>query len=68
MIMKFNYSSACVFGDGLSSFRDGVSGQFSGEEELDRCLHLAGAEGTTFAESDELRGFEGDSVEGVIDE
>ena len=29
-----------VFGDGLGSFRDGVSGKFSGENELDSRLNL----------------------------
>ena len=31
-----------VFSDGFSSFRNGMSGQFSGEDELDSGLDLPG--------------------------
>lgn len=31
-----------VFSDGFGSFRDGVSGEFSGEDELDSRLDLSG--------------------------
>ena len=57
-----------VFGDGLGSFRDGVSGQLSGEDELDGRLDLAGGKSSSLVESDELGSFGGDSVEGVVDE
>jgi hypothetical protein len=57
-----------VFGDGFGSFRDGVSGQLSGEDELDSGLNLAGREGSSLVESDELGSLGGDSVEGVVDE
>jgi len=57
-----------VLGDSLGSFRDGVSGQLSGEDELDSGLDLAGREGSSLVESDELGSFSGDSVEGVMDE
>jgi len=45
-----------------------VSGQLSGEDELDSGLDLAGREGSSLVESDELGSFSGDSVEGVMDE
>ncbi len=57
-----------VLGDGLGSFRDGVSGKFSGEDELDGRLDLSGWKGSSLVESDELWTFSGDSVEGVVDE
>ena len=57
-----------VLGDGLGSFGNGVSGQLSGEDELDGGLDLAGGEGSSLVESDELGSLGGDSVEGVVDE
>ena len=57
-----------VFGDGLGSFRDGVSGKFSGEDELDGRLDFSGGQGSPLVEPDELGAFSGDSVEGVVDE
>ena len=57
-----------VFGDGFGSFRDGVSGKFSGEDELDGRLDLSGWESSSLVESDELGSFSGDSVESVVDE
>ena len=43
-----------VFGDGFSSFRDSVSGEFSGEDELDSRLNFSGRESSSFVESDEF--------------
>ena len=57
-----------VFGDSLGSFRDSVSGEFSGEDELDSRLNFSGGESSSLVESDELGSFGGDSVEGVVDE
>jgi len=57
-----------VFGDGLGSFRNGVSGKFSGEDKLDRRLNLSGRKSSSLVESDELGSFGGNSVEGVVDE
>ena len=57
-----------VFGDSLGSFRDGVSGKFSGEDELDGRLDFSGGQGSPLVEPDELGAFSGDSVEGVVDE
>ena len=57
-----------VFGDSLGSFRNGVPGKFSGEDELDGRLDLSGGESSPLVEADELGSFGGDSVEGVVDE
>ena len=66
---EFNRQSLLdVLGDGLGSFRDGVSGKFSGEDELDGRLDFAGRKSSSLVESDELGSFGGDSVEGVVDE
>ena len=43
-----------VLGDGLGSFRDGVSGEFSGEDELDGALDFSGRQGSPLVETDEL--------------
>ena len=45
-----------------------MSGQLSGEDELDGRLDLAGRKSSSLVESDELGSFSGDSVEGVVDE
>jgi hypothetical protein len=45
-----------------------VLGQFSGEEELDGRLDFSGREGVLLVVSDQLGGFEGDSLEDVVDE
>ena len=57
-----------VFGDGLGSFRNSMSGKFSGEDELDSGLNLSGRKSSSLVESDELGSFGGNSVEGVVDE
>jgi hypothetical protein len=57
-----------VFGDGLGSLRNGVSGELSGEDELDSGLDFAGGESSPLVEADELGSLSGDSVEGVVDE
>ena len=57
-----------VLGDGLGSFGNGVSGKFSGEDELDGRLDLSGRKSSSLVESDELGSFGGNSVEGIVDE
>ena len=57
-----------VFSDGLGSFRDSVSGKFSGEDELDSRLDFPRGESSSLVESDEFGSFGGDSVEGIMDE
>ena len=57
-----------VLGDGLGSLRNGVSGQLSGEDELDGGLNLPRAESSPLVEADELGALGGDAVEGVVDE
>ena len=57
-----------VFGDGFGSFRDGVSGEFSGEDELDSGLNFPGGESSSLVEADELGSLSGNAVEGVVDE
>ena len=57
-----------VFGDCFGSFRDSVSCEFSGEDELDSWLNFTGREGSSLVKSDELGSFSGNSVEGVMNE
>ena len=56
------------FGDGLGSFRDGVLGQLTGEDEFDGSLNFAGAHGVSLVVSNESGGFNSESVERVRDE
>jgi hypothetical protein len=57
-----------VFGDGLGSLRNSVSGELSGEDELDGRLDFPGGESSPLVEADELGSLSGDAVEGVVDE
>ena len=57
-----------VFGDGFGSFRDCVSGELSGEDELDSWLNFSGWEGSSLVESHEFWSFSGNSVKGIVDE
>ena len=55
-------------GDGLGALRDGVLGEFSGEEEAHGGLDLSGGESVLLVVSNELGGLEGDLLEDVVDE
>jgi hypothetical protein len=55
-------------GDGLGSFRDGVLGQLTGEDEFDGSLNFAGAHGVSTVVADQAGGFDGESVERVGNE
>ncbi len=57
-----------VFSDGFGSFRDGVSSEFSWEDELDSRLNLSGRKSSSLVESNKLWSFSGDSVEGIVNE
>jgi hypothetical protein len=57
-----------IFSNGFSSFWDSVSGEFSGEDELDSWLDLSGWKSSSLVESNKLGSFSGNSVEGIMDE
>ena len=57
-----------IFGDCFSSFRNGVSGEFSGEDQFNCGLNLSWWQGSSLVESDQLGSFSGDSVKGVVNE
>jgi len=61
-------SCAGVLGDGFGSFRDGVLGELSGEEESDGSLDLSGGESVLLVVADEAGGLAGDLLEDVVDE
>lgn len=64
----YTESKSTELGNGFGSLRDGVSGQFSGEDELDSGLDLSGGESSLFVESDESGSLIGGSVEDIVDE
>jgi hypothetical protein len=69
MQIKHKLSSMLdIFGDCFSSFGNGVSSKFSGEDEFDSGLNLSGRQSSSLVESDQLGSLSGDSVEGVVDE
>jgi len=57
-----------VLGDGLGALRDGVLGQFTGQEEADGRLHLATGDGGALVVVRQAAGLGGDALEDVIDE
>ena len=60
--------AAGVLGDGLGSLRDGVLGQFTGQEKTDSSLDLSASDGGTLVVVGQAGGFGGDSLEDVVDE
>ena len=59
---------AGVLGDGLGTFRDGVFGQFTGEEEPDGGLDLPGGDGGPLVVVGQAGRFGGDTFEDIVDE
>ena len=67
-LIKYALSLLNVLGDSFGSFRDCVSGEFSGKDKFNSRLNFSGGESSSLVESDEFRSFSCDSVEGVVDE
>ena len=63
-----NLLGAGVLGDGLGTFRDGVFGQFSGEEEPDSSLDLPGSDGGPLVVVGQFGSLGSDTLEEIIDE
>ena len=57
-----------VLGDGLGAFRDGVLGQFTGEEEPDGSLDFPGGDGGPLVVVGKTGSLGGDALEDVVDE
>ena len=60
--------TACELGDGFGAFADGMLGEFTWEEKSDGGLDFATAESAFLVVAYELAAFEGDTLEGVVDE
>ena len=63
-----NLLGAGVLGDGLGAFRDGVFGQFSGEEEPDGGLDLPGGDGGPLVVVGQFGSLGSDTLEEIVDE
>ena len=63
-----NLLGAGVLGDGLGAFRDGVFGQFSGEEEPDGGLDLPGCDGGPLVVVGQFGSLGSDTLEEIVDE
>ena len=57
-----------VLGDGLGALRDGVLGQFTGEEQTDSGLDLSGRDGLALVVVSETGSFSCDPLEDVVHE
>ena len=63
-----NLLGAGVLGDGLGTFRDGVFGQFSGEEEPDGGLDFPGGDGGPLVVVGQFGSLGSDTLEEIVDE
>lgn len=63
-----NLLGAGVLGDGLGAFRDGVLGQFTGQQETDCGLDFAAGDGRPLVVVGQTRRLGGDALEDVVDE
>ena len=62
-----NSLAACVFGDGLGSFTDGVFGQFTRQKQPDGGLDLARADGGFLVVVSQAGSFTSDALEDIVD-
>ena len=63
-----NLLGAGVLGDGLGTFRDGMFGQFTGEEKPDGGLDLPGGDGGPLVVVGQAGSFSSDTLEDIVDE
>ena len=59
---------AGVFGDSLGTFRDGVFGQFTGQQKPDGSLDLPGGDGGSLVVVSKTGSFSSDTFEDIVDE
>ena len=59
---------AGVFGDGLGTFRDGMFGQFTGQQKPDGGLDLPGGDGGSLVVVSKTGSFSSDTFEDIVDE
>jgi hypothetical protein len=69
--MREKWKSSCLFlarrvlGDSLGTFRDGVLGEFTGEDEANGCLDFTRGDGRLLVVGSKLRGLGRDTLEDV---
>ena len=68
MVQLSNLLGAGVLGDGLGSFRDGVLGQFTGQQKPDGGLDLPGGDGGPLVVVGQTGSLGGDTFEDIVDE
>ena len=59
---------AGVFGDSLGTFRDGMFGQFTGQQKPDGSLDLPGGDGGSLVVVSKTGSFSSDTFEDIVDE
>lgn len=62
------HSTRSELGDGLGTFRDSVLSEFTGKEQFNTGLDFTRRQGSLLVISDELRGFQRDLFEDIVDE
>ena len=68
MVQLSNLLGAGVLGDGLGSFRDGVLGQFTGQQKPDGGLDLPGGDGGPLVVVGQTGSLSSDTFEDIVDE
>ena len=68
MRLRPNLLGAGVLGDGLGTFRDGVFGQFTGQQKPDGGLDLPGGDGGSLVVVSKTGSFSSDTFEDIVDE
>ena len=63
-----NLLGAGVFGDSLGTFRDGMFGQFTGQQKPDGSLDLPGGDGGSLVVVSKTGSFSSDTFEDIVDE
>ena len=63
-----NLLGAGVFGDSLGTFRDGMFGQFTGQQKPDGSLDLPGGDGGSLVVVSKTGSFSSDTFKDIIDE
>ena len=67
-VPKHNLLGACVLGDGLRAFRNGVLGQLSRQQETDGCLDLPRRDGGAAVVVGQTGSLGSDALEDVVHE
>ena len=67
-VQKSLLVGACIFGDSLGAFRDGVLGQLTRQQKTNGSLDFTGSDGGFLVVLRQTRSFSGDTFEDIVNE